>query len=215
MKFNLIFWFTLLLNCSLSAQESIEVIFPIEGKPIKNCQIVEITKGNLISYTLDEDTLSVLARAYIKNEELISVFFNKGAMQHEFVSHRNYQNDPNLSHDENRDYFYHQNLYKKYKGKRKIGIPFVIAGVVTVGIGGLVYYNEVTYLSDDGIKNDYRYVYALVFIGTASVVTGTTIIGINIATAHKHKKEMTRIKSNQMSLNFGMQKNGFGLCLKF
>ena len=195
--------------------DTTSIIFPLKGKPIKNCQIIEVTKGNLISYSLGNDTLDVLARAYIKNEELISVFFNKGAMQDEFVSHKNYQNDPNLSHKENRDYFYHENLYKKYKGKSKIGVPFLIAGTVTVGIGGLIYYNEVVNLSDDGIENDYSYVYALAFMGTASLVTGSVIIGINTATAHEHKKEMQRIKSRKISLNWGMQNNGIGISLKF
>lgn len=192
-----------------------QVIFPIKGKPIKNCQIIEQTNGNLILYRQEQDTLGVLARAYISNGELHNVLFNKGSIRVQYADHRKLEIDPAMSLQENNEYLYHKNLQTKYRKKTKTAIPFMAVGAGLAAIGGAIYYNEITYLSDDGIENDYTFVYAFVFAGTASLTAGTIVLATNLMRAHEHQLQMERIKNRSVSLKMGLQEHGIGFNLKF
>ncbi len=204
-----------IIGISSNAQESSDVVFPVKGKPIKNCIVFDVGPANMVSYFIGEDSLSTASKAYIKEGVLYDVFFNAGSIQEEYIKKSDFVNDPNLSFKENRDYYYHENLYKKHFKNNFKAIPFLAAGVAVFGGGVAWYYHEKVNLSYDNIPNDYRPAYLLMVIGGASITTGTIIIGINSSIAMKHKKEMENIKSKEVSLNFGIQQNGVGLSLKF
>jgi hypothetical protein len=214
---NKIFFTFLLSIFSLIAfaQDQKDVIFPVRGMPIKNCIIFDVGPANMISYSIRWDTTSVAAKAYIKEGDFYDVFFNEGSLKEEYIKKSNFVKDATLDYAENRDYYYHENLYKKYWKNNFKAIPF-LAGGLAVFSGGVAWYNyEKKYLSYDNIPNNYAPAYLFMFIGGASILTGNIIIGINSYFALEHKKEMKKIKAKEISLNLGIQQNGVGLSLKF
>jgi len=217
MKKTVLFIFLALLNLISFSQETDTsiIIFPIRGEPIKNAKIIETGPGNTIIYSNGNDTSIVLAKAYIENGELINVFNQRDALKKDYSRTENAQLNSDLDLEENKDYFFHKHNYRKYKRYALKGVPFIAVGGGLMAIGGIWYAYEKIELSDDNIANDYRPVYIFVSIGGAFLTAGTIVLGVNLSIASTHKKEMNRIKNNNISLNIGMQQSGFGLCLKF
>lgn len=216
MKNYLILFLLLFISYFSIAQQSTDttsIIFPLEGKPIKNCRIIAIDSVNIISYLQESDTLLVVARAYINNGELISLFNKPGAIQVLRIPAK-MTIDTSLNFEENKDYFYHENLHHQYKNQSKIGIPFLGAGILFLTSGLGIYYsgNDVAdyYFTDRKAP-----AILLMLIGGSSMAIGGMIIGVNSSKAIKQNKEMQKTKNNKISLNIGMQKNGVGISLRF
>lgn len=69
MKTYLFLLLLLLISCFSIAQQTNSVVFPLEGKPIKNCQIIEIGPNNYLKYVSNIDTVKIKAKSYIKDGE--------------------------------------------------------------------------------------------------------------------------------------------------
>jgi len=205
--------FLLSINSFSQENDTTSIIFPLSGKPIKNCQIIAVDSVNLITYSNRSDTLIVVAKAYIKNGEVFSLFNLPGAIK-EFTAPSQIMKTKLLTVEESKDYLYHENLYYKHKKQSRIGIPFLGAGVLFLTSGLGIYYsgNDIVeyYANDKKAPAIF-----LMVIGGSSLVVGGIIIGINSSMAIENKKETHEIKNNNISLNIGIQRNGVGISLRF
>lgn len=206
---------SLLLSCILSiAQQSSDIVFPVKGKPIKDCTVFDVGPANMVSYITGEDTLSITSKAYIKEGVFYDVFFNVESLKEEYIRNIDFIKDTNLKFEENRDYYYHENLFNKYKKQSKIGIPFLGAGLLFVSSGLGIYYtggNLIEYYFNESKGA----AIALIYLGGLTMATGGIIIGVNSSKAVQAKREMEKLNPRQVSLNIGMQQNGFGMSLRF
>lgn len=217
MNKNILFLFFILISSTLIAQQedTTDVVFPIKGKPIKNCTVIDIGPGNLISYQLESDTLRVLSRAYIKDGVLINVFYNEGSIHEETVKESDIRNNPKLNFEENRDYYYHQTLYKKYRRRSMGSIPFLAAGFGVFAGGAALHFHEKESSNYEDIPIEDRPAFILMALGGVSLITGTIIFSINSTNAMQHKREMKKKESNTITISLGIQQNGLGVNIKF
>jgi len=192
-----------------------DVVFPVKGKAIKNCCVINIGPGNMISYIQQSDTLSVLAKAYIKEGELIDVIKNEGSVGAEYVLESEVKFDPKQSFEENRDYYYHENLYKKHRKNSLISVPFLAGGLATLVGGTVWYYHEKLDLDPDGIPNEYAPAILIMVIGSSSILVGSVILFDNLSKAQQHQEEMQKARNQKLSLGLGLGQNGIGFILKF
>lgn len=217
MNKNILLLLLILISSSLAAQQNdkSEVVFPIKGKSIRDCYVISVGPGNMVNYKIEKDTLSILSKAYIKDGELINVFYNEGFVHEEFIRKSDITNQPELNFEENRDYYYHANQYKKYRKRSLASIPFLAGGLAFFAGGAAWHFHEKDNLNYDNIPYEDRPAFVIMALGGASLIAGTIIVTINSSIAQQHKREMKKIESNTVTVNLSIQPNGLGINIKF
>ncbi|MBN1184242.1 MAG: hypothetical protein JXB49_18275 [Bacteroidales bacterium] len=186
-----------------------DVIYAEDGRVIVNCCIYEILDGNMVYYTLGNDTAKVSAVAIDKDGRYIDLGKFKATLENaeEEKDLNPQQNAYNpQAHGYDQSYEYYKEEYRKATGQRNTGIVLTIAGIL-LEAGGLM--SAAASSSSDASL-------AAVSIGLGSLFE---IIGIPMWIAGgvkraNNKRAMQQVKAWQ-GFSLGMTRNGVGLAYRF
>lgn len=213
MKKALLLIISVVYGLGLIAQDSNDdIIYPLnKRKAIMQCQILEITEGNLVLYMLDGIDYETKAIAVKRDGKYIDLkeFDIKPIVE---IQSDN-DNLDELYRGENYNYYFKES--KKAKKLKATGMFFTALGIGTsvIGFRGLKSYIEanVEISSSKAATNS-----SLLFI------TGLVImdIGIPLWVAggiknSNNKKAMKKCKKPNPSLSLGISTDGIGLVYKF
>ncbi len=202
-----------IISISLFAQDlENDIIYPLnKKKAIVECQILEITEGNMVLYMLDGIDYEVKAIAVKRKGEYIDL--------------KEFDIEPIIEPSSNNkdlpefwsggDYNYYFEESKKAKKLKATGMFFTALGLGTSIIG---YRSLRKYINNDGeIHNSSgsRNTSLLFLTGLVIMDIG---IPLWIAGGIKHsnnKKAMRKCKNPNASLNIGVNADGIGLVYRF
>lgn len=195
------------------SQQAQDIVFPINGEPIKNCKIINYEQENLVRYNLDGKTHSTHARAFVEK----GVFVNLEAENLFYKTQKNQIPDSinNLSY-ENINYSSLYRTYHKATIMRNFGIGLTAGGLVS-GIYGsyLIYTNESSPDTKGGLSSQEISGLGLVFLAAISGGIGIPFFTIGQIQRDKTRHKMEKCIQHQVIISTGMTNNGMGLVIKF
>lgn len=218
MKNIFLFISILFYSFNLIGQSNIDILFPVKGKPVKNCKILEIGPANSVTYLFFQDTLSALAKACIKDGEFYDLGQVKNLTAKHEISLQTLDSLANITYKGHHYQYYHRR-YLAAKKVQKTGIILMAAGGGVGALGaGLYLYGEKAY--EKGKVTDPTFIYTfpgilLAIAGGATMATGIIMSGVSYSIAQKNKNYMERCTSQEVSLHMGLQQNGIGVRLVF
>ena len=213
MKKILILLIISLLSITIYAQDANnDIIYPLkESKPILNCQILEITEGNMVLYILDGIKYQTKAIAVKRNGEYID--FKEFDIKPILEPSSNTKDLPEIWRGKDYNYYFEES--KKAKKLKASGMFFTALGLGTSIIG---FNNLRKYINKDGeIRNSTGARNASLIYLTGIVIMNTGI-PLWIAGGIKHSnniKAMQKCKKPDASLNIGVSADGLGLVYRF
>ena len=213
MKKALLLIIIIVYGLGLIAQNSNDdIIYPLnKKKAIMECQILEITEGNLILYMLDGIDYEIKAIAVKRNGEYIDLkeFDIKPIVE----TQSDNDNLDELYRGEDYNYYFKES--KKAKKLKATGMFFTALGIGTsvIGFRGLRRYIG----TDREISNSKAATNSSLLFITGLVILD---IGIPLWVAggiknSNNKKAMKKCKKPNISLSLGISTDGIGLVYKF
>lgn len=195
-------------------EDSNDFIYPLEGKRIKNCKIIDVQISGRVIFNKEELYDTIQAKAVLKDG-------NYYQLQHL----KSYSVSPDIQISELDQYSYKGKSYTQYsnryfKSKHIItnGMVFLAVGSAAAGIGaGLILYIDKEYSGEKVTP-----AFALLAVpagfyfisGVSFMTTGLIMISVGSGTASLYKDKMKKALSNQYQLSFGFCSQGIGFTLK-
>ncbi|NOR87808.1 MAG: hypothetical protein GQ527_09380, partial [Bacteroidales bacterium] len=163
MKKKLLFFILSFSSLIILAQnQHQDVVFPLRGPIIYQCQIIEVQAGNRVAFILNGKDSTIRAKAMIKNGEFIDFkAFVRKPHKEKFIN--SYDSLKTLTY-KGKDYLYYNNLYLKAQHPKRTGMVLTFAGITAVGL---------TFVFSRALDNSYD---GYIGIFGAVVIMGGTIV---------------------------------------